>query len=68
MQIKRTKQNELCYATIQQTLDQTKVSINSTWKEGLQKKQVKKLWQSKGNQQKKEETSTNKLLKSNKGH
>ena len=42
MQIKRTKQKDLCYTTIQQTLDRTKVSLNSTWKEGLHKRQVNK--------------------------
>ena len=40
MQIKRTKQKELCYATTQQTLARTKVSINFTWEEGLYKRQV----------------------------
>jgi len=40
MQIKRTKQKELCYATTQQTLERTKVSINPTWKKGLYKRQA----------------------------
>ena len=36
----RSNQKELCYATTKQTLEWTKVSINPTWKEGLNKRQV----------------------------
>ena len=52
MQITRTKQKDLFYTTTQQTLDRTKVSINSTWKEGLHKRQV---WQGEVDQQKEKE-------------
>ena len=40
MQIRRTKQTELCYTTMKQTLECPKVSINPTWKEFLHKRQV----------------------------
>ena len=68
MQIIGTKQKELCYTTTKQTLECPKVSINPTWKEGLHKKTSQLLWHGEVNQQKKKETSTNKILKSTKDH
>ena len=68
MQIIRTKQKEFFYTTTKQTLECSKVSINPTWKEGLHKKTSQLLWQGEVNQQKKKETNTKKLLKSNKDH